>query len=235
METLTRYYETEISLLRLQRQLERRNEELRQAKYDLRKADQALTEYGSSLRAFLDRFSGKQAETRETLQRQIREAEAKHTSLLRQQERLTAQLEQTRETLTSLPTLEELRQGVEPKKWAALETRFCAEALAPLLEENHEALLQYRMVLRGEYPILSPEERQELCAQPNAAAEQCLPWLNRLCEALEILETPLDPGRYYASPAAYVVSAAARHNQLDRLNDALDQVEKLQKLVKGML
>ncbi len=234
METLTRYYETERSLLRLQRQLERLKEEITQAKYDLRKADQALTEYGSSLRFLLDRFSGRQEETREALQRQLREAEAKHSSLLRQRERLTAELEQAQKERSFLPPAEELRRQAEPKQWAALETALCAEALLPLLEENYEALLEYRRVLRGEYPILSSEDRQEKCAQPNVRAQQCLPWLNRLKEAQSLLGNPFDPGSYYASPAAYLV-AAAQHNQLDRANNALTQVEKLQKLVKGML
>lgn len=234
MENLTQYYVTQTALLRLQRRLDTLKEELRQAKFGLREANCASAEYEGSLRAFLGKFSGKAEETRERLRRKLREAEGKHTSLLQEQERLKAELEQTEKELSSLPSAEDLRRQAEPKAWAVLEAAYCAEALLPLLEENHEALLEYRKVLRGEYPVLSLEERQELCAEPNVCAERCLPWLERLGEALEILETPLDLGGYYASPAAYVVSAAARHNQLDRLNNALTQVERLQKTVKGL-
>lgn len=231
---MTEYYEAQTFLLRLERRTEEVSEAVRQAKYDLRTAEEALLNYQTGIRAFLDRFSGKRAETEETLRRRVRDAEAKRKTLLQEQESLNRRKTEWKERLKDLPSRDQLRQSADAKQWAALEAKYCAEALAPLLTENHKALLEYRSLLRGEHPILTPQRQQEICAEPNVWAERCVPYLHRLNEALDILEIPFVPGSYYESPVAYLVNVAADHNRRDRVNQALDQVEKIQRIVKEM-
>lgn len=229
---LQQYYEVQTSLLMLQRRLEEITEEIRQAKYDLRNAEEAQLNYGGSVRAILDGFSGRKAEREELLHRNVRDMEGKRDALLREKEMLQQRQTENLELLKTFPSPEQLRKESDPLQWAALEAKYCAEALSPLLEENHRALLKYRSLLRGEYPILSPEDRQEISSRPNLRAKECLPWLHRLKEALDILGQPFAPGSYYDSPDAWLFGMAADHNRRDRLNSALDQVEAVEKILR---
>lgn len=230
LENLSRYFETETSLLRLQRREAEVTEALKQAKFDLRGADDTLLCYEGSVRSFLDKLSGTRAEKAEALRREVRKAEAALASLQREQDSLRRQQEELTGILETLPSSEALRAEAE-QEWAALEAGYCAEALIPLLEENHKALLEYRSMIRREYPLLSAERQQEIAAEPNVRAEKCVPYLLRLKKAQDILEQPFDLGAYYCAPVAYLAGVAAHHNQLDRINHALDQVETLQKRI----
>ena len=233
IQTLEHYYELETTLLRLTRRQKALKEELRESKFDLRSRDEKLLNYRGGIRFLLHRITGKQEETEEALRREVRQAEAQLAALQRERSALEAQLTQTREELQHLPDRETLRRETEGSIWAALEAKFCADALSPLLEENHSALLEYRSLMQGNHPeILSPQRQQEICAEPNVRAEQCLPYLHRLKQALEIQEIPFEPGAYYDSPAAFLVAPAAMHNRRDRINQALNQVETIQKFIK---
>lgn len=234
-QLMTEYYETQTSLLRLDRRIEEVSKAVRQAKYDLRTAEETLLNYQASVKSFLDRFSGKRVEKEETLRRRIREAEAKLKILLREKETLDQRQTEWKGRLKEFPSGDQLRQSADVKQWAALEAKYCAEALDPLLVENHKALLEYRSLLRGEYPILTYQRQQEICAEPNVWAEQCVPYLHRLKEALDILEVSFSLGSYYKSPVAYLVNVAADHNRRDRVNQALDQVEEIQRIVKDRI
>lgn len=228
-QPLTAYYEAQTSLLRLQRQITETAEAAKQAMFELRSAEEALLNYQGGLRSFLDKFSGKKEETEEALHRQVRDARARREALLREQEALNRKKMEAEQTLHTLPSREQLRETEEKRQWAALEAKYCAEALIPLLEENREALLEYRSLLRGEHPILSEVDRQEITARPNLQAKVCIPYLHRMGEALTILEKPFEPGGYFEAPDAWLFGVAAMHNRRDRLNSALDQVEALQK------
>ena len=234
-QSLIQYYEVQTALLRLERRREEITENLKQAKYDLRSGEEKLLNYEGSVRRFFDKLSGKQEEKAEILRRELRKAEAALNSLLREKEALEQNRKALSKQLESLPSPEELR-GTDETKWASLEAKFCAEALLPLLEKNHEALMEYRSLMRGNRPeILSVWEQQEICAEPNLRAEQCIPLLNRLQTAMDILGIPFEISSYYRSPAAYLVSPAAKHNRLDRINLALNQVEAMQKKTKELL
>lgn len=230
---LEQYYELQTLLLRLTRRQEALNEEIKQAKFDLRSRDERLLNYQGSLRSLLDKASGTREEKLETLRSHVRRAEAQLKALLREQQALEEQLTGTRQALADFPEPEVLRSEGEETLWASLEAKFCAEALAPLLEENHKALLEYRSLLQGSrMELLTVEERQQIEAAPNVRAEQCRPYLLRLKESLGVQGIPLEPGSYYDSPAAYLVSVAAKHNRFDRVNGALAQVEAMQKKIR---
>lgn len=222
------FFEAQTALLRLERRSELLKEERKQAKYDLRCRDDKLLNYQGGIRSFLDKLSGKQEEKLEALRREVRNAESTLQSLQREQESLAGQREELTQLLSSLPSSEELRAENE-QEWAGLEAKLCAEALPPLLEENRTALLEYRSLLQGSrMEILTVEQKQKISAEPDLRARKCLPWLNRLKEAKLLLGESFDPGSYYASPEAYLVSVVAKHNRLDRVNQAITQVEALQ-------
>lgn len=237
MQQLRQRYSLEMSLLLL----ERRDRELmgkcKEAKYFQRAQTEKQLQYQGSLRSFLDHLTGKREDKAEALSREVRQAEAALNALLREQEKLNQELTCVREGLSALPSLDALREAAaqEPdmeKEWAKLEAAFCAERLSPLLEENYHALLEYRSLMQGSRPeILSVEKQQKIYTEPNVWGEQCRPLLQRLNRALEVLGIPFSYGSYYSSPSSYLVTVAARHNRMDRVNQALDQVLAVQKQV----
>lgn len=231
---LTEYYEAQTSLLRLERQIKKSKEAVKQAKYDLRTAEEMLLNYRSGVRALLDRLSGRRMEKEETLASQIRHAGSTLELLLQEQERLMQQKREWEEKQNAFPTLNQLRQSTDEKQWAVLESKYCAEVLDPLLMENHRALLEYRSLMQGQYPVLSSQRQQEIYAEPDSRAKQCAPYLYRLKEALDILEIPFSIGSYYESPITYLVNVVSDHNRRDRVNQALEQVEKIQRLLKEL-
>lgn len=233
-------YRLESALSLQRRVLRETREKLPQARYLLRCRVEAETGYDSSFRAFLDGFSGKREERRETLSREKCQAEAELDALLRFRESLERDCGELSRELEGLPSLQELKQAAaaDPetlREWAVPEARFCAEELLPLLEGNLEALREYRSLLQGSRPeVLSSEAQQQIFAEPDKWAAECLPLLKRLQEALEILEIPFKTGRYYGDYRAFLVSAAARHNRLDRVNRALEEVNGLKNLVRDL-
>lgn len=233
---LKQRYALETELLHVNLRSKEVAEEIKQAKFDERAAKEALWNYESSIRGFLHRISGKREENLEALNRKLRRCQQQLSDLLREQE----SLEQKRDSLTAalqpLPSPEELRETVEAKEWARLEARYCAEALSPLLEENHRALLEYRELMQGQRPeILSAAEQQEIYSAPDIWAVQCQPLIQRLKTALDILNIPFEIGGYYSSPTAYLVTAAAIHNRRDRVNRALDQNLAVRKTVNQII
>lgn len=211
-------------------------EEIKQAKFDERAAKEALWNYESSIRGFLHRISGKREENLEALNRKLRRCQQQLSDLLREQEALGQKRDSLTAALQSLPSPEELRETAEVKEWARLETRYCAEALSPLLEENHRALLEYRELMQGQRPeVLSAAEQQEIYSAPDIWAVQCQPLIQRLKTALDILNIPFEIGGYYSSPTAYLVTAAAIHNRRDRVNRALDQNLAVRKTVNQII
>ena len=230
---LNRVYELETALHRSALRASELETAVRQAKFDLRAAQQAQAEY-SGIRALLDKLSGKHPDKAEALARQVRKEEAKLHALLRQQKAEQRNMSALQEQRASLPPLEQLRTPENAALWAKPESRYCAEVLLPLLQKNYDALLEYRSLLQGQHPVISVEEQQRISAAPNTCAAQSLPWLTRLREAMELQGTPLDPGGYYSAPESYLVTAA-KHNRFDRVNAALDQILALQKQARTIM
>ena len=228
---LQQYYETQTALLRLERRSAELVEERKRAKYDLRCSEEALLNYQGSVRSFLDKLSGRREEREETLCRLVRNAEAALKELQREQESLNQKRKELKQVLESLPSSEALR-AEEEQTWASLEAEFCAEALKPLLEDNYRALLEYRSLMQGSrMEILTIEKQQEIYAEPNVRAELCKPYLLRMKEVMGIQGKSFEIGAYYESPVSYLVNVVAKHNRLDRVNQALNQVETIQRAI----
>lgn len=226
---LNRVYELETDIFRNSQRETELKEAVKQAKYDLRQATIAQVEY-SGIRAFLDKLSGKYADKAEVFSREVRKEEAELSILERQLEAETRNLSALKEERAALPSLEQLRTEENAALWARLESRYCAGVLLPLLDETAEALAEYRRMLRGEIPLLSIGQQQAIGTAPIALAEECQPLLQRLEQA----GADLPPADFFRSPAAFL-SAAARHNQLERAAAAAGQTAKLKKHLSSYL
>lgn len=235
-EQIKRRYALEEEVFRLGELLEETGQKLRQAKHDSREAEAALLEYTGSLRSFLDGIRGKKETRLETLRQNTSRAKAALEALAREQEQLLHRQNLLREEETALPSGQELKEAAleQPETaslWAREEIRLCAGLLLPLLEGNLEALEEYRQQLRGNRAgeILSQEQLHEIGTAHIRWASRSAQLLTRLKDAMAVLEMPFVLDGYFLNPAGYIVSAAARHNQISRVNDALTQVESLKK------
>lgn len=224
---ITNRFRLETDLLRLEQQIEEAKAALRLAKFDLREAKVAETEYRGSFKAFRDKLKGHREEAETALRHAVQKAEADLLSAQRQKEVLEAQLSQLKEQLAQLPGWESLNDGSE--LWNRLEARYCMEVLGPLLEANHDLLIQRRNQFNGSYAgeLKTRETLAEIYTAPEAAGEACKPYLLRLKAALEKLGIPLELGSYFEAPTAFL-SSATKYTRMDRINEAIGQVEKLQ-------
>ena len=232
-ERIAEYFRLEEALLAAERRGEALTEELKLARYHVRQyADQKL-QYEGSLRSFLDRLKGRQEEQLEYLDRQLRHAEGELASLTREKEALTRKQTGLREALRA----QSMADPETGKTFAAMEARSLCRRLQPLLAEAEQALLEYRKTMRGSRAgeILSYEELHAYGTAPNEWGRKCAALLERLKEDLEFLDVPFTVGPWFSNPEGYVAAAAAKHNRLDRLNDALGQVAATKKTVSGFL
>lgn len=232
---LNQVYELENRLFSLTLRSRELGETVKQAKADLRDARVRQVEY-TGFRALWDKAHGRYAGKVEELDYNLRRAESELSLLLRQQSEIAEELSDIRKAQISLPSAEELKAAAlaspeTARLWAVLECRLCAGKLLPLLEKNEQALLEYRRLLRGEYPVLSVDQQQAICAEPDIWSQQCSELLQRMQEPLGILGLALEIPPYYQSPIFFLMYAAAKHNRMDRASQALDQVQEVRRLI----
>ena len=218
---LNRVYELETAIFRSTARTAELKEAVAQGKYALREAKIAQVEY-SGIRAFLDKLSGKYTDQAEVFSREVRKAEAQLSTLEQQLKAETQKLSALQEQRAALPPLEQLRTPETKEIWTPLEIHLCAETLSPLLTQLGDALTEYRKMLRGEFPMLSVSQQQDIATAPIAAAERCQPLLQRL----EAAGADLNPGDFFRCPAGFL-AAAARHNQLNQAAESAAQTAKL--------
>lgn len=223
-------YCLEVQLLRLKQQLARSEEALRQAKFDLREAKVAQLEYSGSFRSFRDRLSGKKEEAETTLRHGIQKAETALAAAQREKEAVSARLAELEAQHAALPAWETCNDG--SREWHRLEALYCVEAVTPLLEVNRALLVKRRNQFNGTNAgqLKSRQDLADIYSAPEAAGEACKIWLLRLKEALDALEIPLELHRYFLEPTVFL-SSATQYTRMDRINEAIGQVEKLQRKV----
>ena len=100
--TQKRFY-LDLALLRANRAKQVVEATLRQAKYDLREAKVAETEYPGSFRSFRDRLTGKQEEAATALRHAVQKAEADLAAAQREKTLLDARLSEVKNQLSALP------------------------------------------------------------------------------------------------------------------------------------
>ena len=223
-------YRLEVQLLRLKQQLARSEDALRQAKFDLREAKVAQLEYGGSFRSFRDRLSGKKEEAETALRHGVQKAETALAAAQREKEAISARLAELEAQLAALPAWEACNDG--SREWHRLEALYCAEAVTPLLEANRALLVKRRNQFNGTNAgqLKSRQDLANIYSAPEAAGEACKTWLLRLKEALDALEIPLELHRYFLEPTVFL-SSATQYTRMDRINEAIGQVERLQRRV----
>ena len=225
-------YCLEVQLLRLKQQLARSEDALRQAKFDLREAKVAQLEYGGSFRSFRDKLSGKKEETETALRHGVQKAETALAAAQREKEEVYARLAELEAQLATLPAWEACNDG--SWEWHRLEALYCVEAVTPLLEANRALLVERRNQFNGTNAgqLKSRQDLANIYSAPEAAGEACKPWLLRLKDALGTLEIPMELHRYFLEPTVFL-SSATQYTRMDRINEAIGQVEKLQRKVTG--
>jgi len=221
-------FQLEMDFLRLEQLVEENKAALWQAKFDLREAKVAETEYRGSFKAFRDKFKGKREETETALRHSVQKAEAALTSAQRQKELLEAEFSDLKAQLAALPDWESLNDGSDLCN--RLEARYCTAVLIPLLEANHELLLARRNQFNGSNAgqVKSWHTLAEIYTAPEAAGEACKPYLLRLKAALGQLGIPLELSGFFEAPTAFL-SSATQYTRMDRINDAILQVEDAQR------
>lgn len=214
-------------------------EAVKQAKFEARAANAELVEY-NGFRALWDKASGRYAGKVYEMEHRIHRAEQILETVLREQRDTASELSSRQRQRKQLPSAQELKDAAlkspeTAQQWARLECRLCGTQLLPLLKKNEQALMEYRQLLRGEFPVLSVEEQQQINAEPDIWAQQCSELLERMQEALKVLGRVLDIPPYFQSPIFFLMYAAARHNRMDRASQAHDQVLGMQKQVRELL
>ena len=230
MNQIQNRFQLESELLLLERQMEDNKAALRQAKFDLREATMAQAEYSGSFKAFRDKLKGHREESETALRHAVQKAETALASAQRQKEVLDSRLSELKEQLAALPDWESLKDG--SGQWYRLEALYCIEVLEPLLEANQELLVERRNQFNGSYAgeIKTRQTLAEIYSAPEVAGEACKPALIRLKAALEKLEVPFELHSYFDAPTAFL-SSATKFTRMDRINEAIGQVEAMQRLL----
>ena len=226
MSQIQERFQLEIELLRLERKIAENSAAIRQAKYDLREAKVAETEYSGSFRALRDKFTGRREETETALRHAVQKAETDLASARRQSENLDARLAQVKAQLSALPDWQSLSDG--SPEWFRLEGLYCLEALEPLLTVTHELLTERRNQFNGANAgqLKTRQDLADIYSAPEAAGEACKSYLLRLKAALDALGIPFELCSFFDSPT-YFLSSATQYTRMDRINTAIGQTENL--------
>lgn len=217
-------FRLELDLLRLEREIQKNKVALAQAKFNLREAKANQIEYGGSFKSLRDRLTGHREETETALHHAVQKAEADLAAARRSAEQLEPQPARLRARLDKLPAWESLNDG--SREWYRLEALYCMEAAQPLLEINLQMLEERRRQFNGGNAgqLISRQTWMEIYSAPEEAGEACASYILRLRSALEKLEIPFVRTKYFDGPTAFL-SAATKFTRMDRLNDAIDQVQ----------
>ncbi len=219
----------ETDLLRAERKSREAEAARRQAQFDLCTAKEELALYDGSFRAFRDKFTGKRAQTETALCHAVQKAEFDLAAAQQELARLEQRLPQIRSGLEALPTRETLGRQAEGdirQEWLRLEALYCAEAALPLVETALELLTERRKQFNGAYAgqVKTFQSLAEIYTAPEAAGEACKPYILRLKDALEALEITFPACSFFENPSDFL-NSATKYTGMDRLNEAIDQVQ----------
>lgn len=238
MSTIAHWYDLQTEYYRESRLCDQMRTEMLQAKHDYLEAGKAVVEYSSTLPGIYDRLFRNSRKIR-TLEKEEAAKKAGMDLLTRDWKRQAEKTDALHKEAAALPEREELKilAAEHPgtlQYQAEREYALCREMLKPKLEDVLQGLEAYRQQLRGGNSdrIMDPNEIHQACTAHIAPAKESHVLLLRLREAGEILQEPLSFGAYFENPAGFIESAAARHNRLDRINEAISQTTLLQKAMQ---
>lgn len=234
-QIIQKRFDCDLALLRANRKQAQAQAALRQAKFDLREAKAAQLEYGGSFRSFRDKLTGKKEESEIRLRHAVAKAEAEASNARRNLDAAEEEIRNLEAALTQLPPWESLKTEENAILWSELEVRYCTEWLIPHLEITHQLLLERRAQFNGTNAgqIKTLGELAEIYSAPEAAAEDCVPYIRRLQTALNFLGADFPKFAFFDAPTAFL-SSATQYTRMDRINTAIAQAEKLQRLLSQM-
>lgn len=239
---LNRFYDLKEEALQLEHDAEDLNRRWNEVRGKQILCREKLMNYESfSVGSLIDRLKGSYQQRLEDHRRELRHADAEQTALRHELKMLEHKQKKNQEAVDALPDEQTIRSWVQTdpngqQEFFRREAGLCLTALPPLLEKNHSTLIQLHGYLRGERAgeILSVEEQQKILGAPDRWGEACKTWLLRLKAALDGLNIPFEIPDYYRNPITYILSAAARHNRIDRAAKALDQVAGIKKQIASI-
>ena len=236
MKQIREYFLLETSILRLEQEEKSAEQALRQAKFDLREAQQERLLYSGSFRAFRDKLTGKREEKELALHRAVKLAESSVAAARQEKEKLAGEIAEYRNQLTLLPSSEELKAKAEGEaltEFIRLDSLLAVKKLEPLLEKNLEALEEVRKIRRGERAgeLKSRAEWTVLDTAPEQQTRELTPLLEKLVENLPHLGMELTLGEYFREPTVFL-NPAAKHNQVDSVSRAIGQMEQVRKEIQ---
>ena len=234
-QIIQKRFDWDLALLRANRKQAQAQAALRQAKFDLREAKAAQSEYGGSFRSFRDKLTGKKEESEIRLRHAVEKAEAEASNAQRNLDAAEEEIQNLEVALSQIPSWESLKTEENETIWCQLEARYCAEWLIPHLEITHQLLLERRAQFNGTNAgqIKTLGELADIYSAPEAAAEDCVPYIRRLQTTLNFLGKDFPEFAFFDAPTAFL-SSATQYTRMDRINTAIAQAEKLQRLLSQM-
>ena len=234
-QIIQKRFDCDLALLRANRKQAQAQAALRQAKFDLREAKAAQLEYGGSFRSFRDKLTGKKEESETRLRHAVEKAEAEASNAQRNLDAAEEEIQNLEVALSQIPSWESLKTEENETLWCQLEARYCTEWLIPHLEITHQLLLERRAQFNGTNAgqIKTLGELADIYSAPEAAAEDCVPYIRRLQTALNFLGADFPEFAFFDAPTAFL-SSATQYTRMDRINTAIAQAEKLQRLLSQM-
>lgn len=228
-------HQIDISTLRLQRQSAENDSAMRQAKFEVRAAKEASLSYEGSFQSLLDRLKGKKEEKETSLRHDAQKAAANYSAAARQKEVLDRQLSELKQKMEAFPDWNDLRaqaEGETLREWYRLDALYCIETLQPLLEDCRTALVERRNMMNGANvgKVYTYSEQAQIQTNPEKCGEDCKFFIRRLEKSLKDLEISFETGDFFTNPSFFLNASAASHNRRDRVNEAINQVESVQRL-----
>ena len=234
-QIIQKRFDCDFALLRANRKQAQAQAALRQAKFDLREAKAAQLEYGGSFRSFRDKLTGKKEESETRLRHAVEKAESDASAAQRNLAAAEEEIGNLEVAIDQLPPWESLKTEENETLWHRLEARYCTEWLIPHLEITHQLLLERRAQFNGTNAgqIKTLGELADIYSAPEAAAEDCVPYIRRLQTALNFLGADFPEFAVIDASTAFL-SSATQYTRMDRINTAIAQTEKLQRLLSQM-
>lgn len=190
---------------------------------------------------FFQKILGRAEEKKERISKQIREISSAKTSAQWELEGLEKQIKAAQEELVLLETS---RESYETAKAAAVlstaqESQLMMEELSAFAPVALETAWHVLTALEEARPWMSRDARTTRVGQDNRKME-CLSKAeaaaNRLKEILSVMPDGVAPiGSYLQAPRDYIYGVTSEYKQLDRLEQAQEQIRNIRTQLKLLL
>lgn len=218
-----------------QRDLELAKQQLPQAKFQKREADNALTEYEmSKFRVWRDKRSGTYEEKIEALTREAAAADRTYRAATELLERVQAKLAEAQAQLDCLegectPVDLDVLDPEARRELQNAKAMVYVNRILPLLQTAQESLEEAQQWARPNNRIdVAPGYTEgQLLARAESCARECAACLNQIVHC----DVPVDIHPYFGNPSGYINGSASRFGKLDRINEALKAISQTEKRI----